>query len=151
MAFSDDNGGFAFSCNDGKFSIGSSTWNTRLSQIARVLGPIHIMTGLLPAPDYISEILAKRPHNIFIIAHTDAESDARLLKLTFPAIRIALHGNNNAKVVLVSPETVWVSSSDFGISRTRRIESAVGIHSIEVYERTLRTLFMTVWAAATEI
>lgn len=149
MVFSNDNGGFAFSCDDGKFSIGSSTWNTRLSQIARVPGPIHIITGLLPDPAYISEILAKRPHDIFIIAHTDAESDARILKLRFPAIRIALHGNNNAKVVLVAPETAWVSSSDFG--KTRKIESAVGIHSVEVYEKTLRTLFMSVWAGATEI
>lgn len=149
MAFSNDNGGFEFACDDAKFLIGASTWNTRLSQIARIPGPIHIMTGLLPDPDYISQILGKRPHGIFIIAHTDAESDARLLKLRFPAIRIALHGNNNAKIVIISPETTWVSSSDFG--KTRKIESAVGIHSVAVYERTLRTHFNMVWAAATEI
>src|SRR5438876_43812 len=121
MAFSDDGGGFAFSCDDAKMSICASTWNTRLSQIARVTGPIFIMTGLLPDTEYISKIIEKRPRDIFIIANSAAHHEAALLKAKFPSIRIALHSNNNAKVVLVAPDTIWVSSSDFG--KTKQIES----------------------------
>lgn len=149
MAFSDDNGGFAFSCDDAKMSICASTWNTRLSQIARVAGPILIMTGSLPEPEYISQILGKRPRDIFIIANTSAVAEARLLKSRFPAIRIALHPNNNAKVVLVAPDTVWVSSSDFG--KTTKIEAAVGMHSVFVFNQTLSALFNRVWMEGTEI
>lgn len=149
MAFSDDNGGFAFSCDDAKMSICASTWNTRLSQIARISGPIAIMTGSLPDLEYISQIVSKRPRDMFIIANTRAEVEARSLKLRFPAVRIALHRNSNAKVVLVAPDTVWVSSSDFG--KTTQIESAVGLHSSVVYNKTLESLFNRVWAEATEL
>lgn len=130
-------------------SICASTWNTRLSQIARVIGPILIMTGSLPDPEYISQTLGKRPRDIFIIANVDAQREARRLKLRFPEVRIALHRNNNAKVVLVAPDTVWVSSADFG--ETTQIESTVGLHSSTVFKRTRESLFNRVWAEATEI
>lgn len=84
MTFSDDGGGFAFSCDDAKMSICASTWNTRLSQIARVAGPIFIMTGSLPYTTFISQIIGKRPRDIFIIANTTAEADAKLLKAQLP-------------------------------------------------------------------
>ncbi|MDQ0086449.1 hypothetical protein J2W35_006831 [Variovorax boronicumulans] len=126
-----------------------SSWNTRLSQIARVIGPILIMTGTLPDPDYISQTLGKRPRDIFIIANAAAQREAKLLKLRFPDIRIALHRDNNAKVVLVAPDTVWVSSADFG--KTTQIESAVGLHSSIVFKKTREILFNRVWAEATEI
>lgn len=44
MAFSDDNGGFAFACSDAKMSIGASTWATRLSQLGSATGEILILT-----------------------------------------------------------------------------------------------------------
>jgi len=149
MVFTDDGGGFAFSCEDAKMSICASTWNTRLSQIAKATEPIFIMTGALPDLEYISKILSKRPRNIFIVANAGGESDARILKSRFPAIRIALHPNNNAKVVLIGLGTTWVSSADFG--KTTKIESAVGMHSTVVYDKTLEFLFKKVWAEATEI
>ena len=149
MVFSDDSRGFAFSCEDAKMSICASTWNARLSQIARVTGPILILTGSLPDPEYISQTLGKRPRDIFIIANTDAQREAGLLKLRFPDVRIALHRNNNAKVVLVAPDTVWVSSADFG--KTTRIESAVGLHSSIVFKKTQESLFNRIWAEAAEI
>ena len=149
MTFSSDGGGFAFSCQDGKLSIGASTWNTRLSQLARMTGPVFIMTGMLPDPDYIGQIIGKRPRDIFIIASTKAEADARLLKSRFPETRIAPHSNNNAKLVLVAPDTVWVSSSDFG--KTTQIESAMGLHSVEVYNRAYESLFKPIWAQAVDV
>jgi hypothetical protein len=149
MTFSDDGGGFAFSCDDAKMSRCASTWNTRLSQIARVAGPIFIMTKLLPDIEYISEIIGKRPRDIFIIANSAARLDAERLKIKFPSIRIVLHSKNNAKVVLVSPDTVWISSSDFG--KTNQIESAVGFHSSSLYEKTQELLFKKVWSESQEV
>ena len=149
MVFSDDSRGFAFSCEDAKMSICTSKWNTRLAQIARVVGPVLIMTGSLPDPEYISQTLGKRPRDIFIIANAAAQREARMLKLRFPEVRIALHPNTNAKVVLVAPDTVWVSSADFG--KTTQIESAVGLHSSIVFKKTRESLFNRVWAEATEV
>ncbi|MGJ7533388.1 MULTISPECIES: hypothetical protein [unclassified Variovorax] len=149
MVFGDDSFGFAFSCNDAKMSICVSTWSRRLAQIGRVVGPILIMSGSLPDPDYISQILGKRPRDIFIIANADANREARMLKLRFPDVRIALHRNTNAKVVLVAPDTVWVSSADFG--KTTQIESVIGLHSNNVFERTRETIFKKVWVDASEI
>ena len=76
MAFTDDNGGFAFSCDDAKFSVCASTWNTCLSQLSKIQGSLCIMTHHLPNPEYIAKIIAKRPHNIFIIANQDARENA---------------------------------------------------------------------------
>lgn len=72
-----------------------------------------------------------------------------MLKRGFPEVRIALHGNNNAKVVLVAPDTVWVSSADFG--KTARIESTVGLHSSALFNKTRESFFNRMWAEATEI
>ena len=149
MVFSDDSFGFAFSCEDAKMSISANSWSRRLSHIARIVGPILIMTGSLPEPDYISQILGKRPRDIFIIANTDAHKEARVLKLRFPEVRIALHRNTNAKAVLVAPDTVWVSSTDFG--KTTQIESAIGLHSSLVFERARESFFNKLWAEASEI
>jgi hypothetical protein len=149
MVFSDDSFGFAFSCEDAKMSVCAGSWGRRLSHIARVAGPILILTGSLPDPDYISQTLGKRPRDIFIVANADAHKEARVLKLRFPDVRIALHRNTNAKVVLVAPDTVWVSSADFG--KTTQIESAIGLHSSRVFERTRESLFNKVWEEASEI
>ncbi|HDS2714404.1 TPA: hypothetical protein QID56_003890 [Klebsiella pneumoniae subsp. pneumoniae] len=149
MVFKDDGGGFAFSCEDAKISICASTWGTRLSQLSRVNGPIFLMTGELPDIDFISQIISKRPRDIFIIANSAAEMNAKILKRKFPEVRIVLHPNNNAKVVLVSPDTVWISSSDFG--KTTKIESAVGMHSRTLFDKTVESLFKKVWLEAKEI
>lgn len=149
MAFSDDGGGFAFSCNDAKFSVCASTWSTRLSQLAKIQGNVYIMTNNLPNPEYIASIISKRPHNIFIIANEAANHNARIIKSQFPQVRIALHQKLNAKVVLVEPETVWVSSSDFG--HTALIESAIGLHSAEVYNKALQNFFSVEWAKSIEL
>ncbi len=149
MAFSDDNGGFVFSCEDAKFSICASTWNTRLSQISKIAGTIRVMTNRLPNQDYISRIISKRPHNIFIIASCGAREEAQIIKDSFPNVRIALHPEMNAKVVFVEPETVWVSSSDFG--ETKLIESAVGFHSVEVHDRAIEKLFNIEWKKSVEL
>ena len=149
MSFSDDNGGFSFSCADAKFSVCASTWNTRLSQLGKLQGSLRILTHHLPNPEYIAKILSKRPYNIFIIANEDARENAMKLKAQFPDVRIALHKKMNAKVVLFEPETVWVSSSDFGESKMT--ESAVGFHSSVAHAKAVGTIFSAEWKNSVEI
>ena len=149
MPFNVDGGGFSFCCQDAKFSICASTWNTRLSQIGRISGTIRIMTHGLPDQDFISQIFSKRPENILVIANTDAEAEAKVIKAAFPKVRIALHSQMNAKVVLVEPGTVWLSSSDFG--KTRSIESAVGFHSSDLHNRAVEHLFNDQWKKSVEL
>jgi len=152
MAFSDDGGGFKFECGDAKMSLGSSTWNTRLSQIGRVAGQIYVVTRLLPGTDYISKIIAKRPRDIFIVANSEARKAAKVLKDSFPNIRIALHNTNNARVVLAAPETVWISGDDFGESTGRDwIGATVGLHSADLFRRTHEELFKRLWTQSEEI
>ncbi|WP_175830845.1 hypothetical protein [Burkholderia cenocepacia] len=148
MKFALDSGGFPFECDDAKLSLGASTWNTRLSQLARVRGPIHIMTRQLVDPDYIGLILGKRAENIFVLAHTSARTEALVLKQRFPNVQFKLHPDNNAKVVLVAPETVWLTSEDFGKSAKTQIDSGLGLHSSTAYELALTKLFLPAWTDA---
>jgi len=149
MAFSDDNGGFAFACTDAKMSIGSSTWATRLSQLGSATDEILILTRGLADIGYIANILDKRPQNIWIVAHSECIDEAKALKAARPWLRIALHPDIGARVVLVAPETVWVSSSDFG--KAGKLESAVGFHSPTLYSQTRSQLFDKAWREAHEL
>lgn len=149
MPFNDDNGGFAFACTDAKMSIGASTWASRLSQLGKASGEILILTHGLSDVNYINKILDKRPADIWIVAHVSAELEARSLKAGRPWLHIALHPEIGAKAVLVAPETVWISGSDFG--KAGKLESAVGFHSTELYVKTRSQLFAKAWAQAFEI
>ncbi len=92
MAFSNDNGGLAFACSDAKMSIGASTWATRLSQLGNATGEILILTRDLADIGYITNILDKRPYNIWIVAHTDCIEAAQALKAARPWLSIATLG-----------------------------------------------------------
>ncbi len=149
MSFKDDNGGFAFSCSDGKICINASTWSTRLSQIGRYGGRIRIITHGLPNLHYIGGIFSKRPTDIYVICNEDAKEAAIELKSNFPQIRIATNPKVNAKLVLVEADTVWVSSADFGHSVMDN--STVGLHSKETHDRIVDEVFEPTWNESTEI
>ncbi|WP_277962678.1 hypothetical protein [Pseudomonas sp. RIT-To-2] len=149
MAFSDDSGGFAFQCPDAKFSIGSATWATRLSQLAKMTGTVRILTRALPDVNYIIRVLEKRPLDVWIVAHVTAHQSAAAIKRALPGVRIALHPDIGAKVALISPETVWLSSSDFGFAG--KLESAIGLHSRYAHDRAVQDLFEHAWNEAAEV
>lgn len=149
MAFSTDGGGFAFACKDSKISINASTWATRLTQLGKMAGRVCILTTDLPDPDYVIDALSKRPTDIYIVAHTNARIAAERVKRELPQVRIALHPDIGAKALLIAPETVWIMSSDFG--KKHRVDSGVGMHSPEVYQKTLAHLFDRAWNEAIEI
>lgn len=149
MAFNDDGGGFAFECTDAKMSIGASTWATRLSQISKATGEILILTRSLPDIEFTIRILDKRPRDIWIVAHFDFVAQAKELKAARPWLHIAVHRDVGAKAVLVAPDTLWISSSDFG--KATKLESAVGFHSAQLYSRTRAQLFEKAWAESQEL
>lgn len=143
MTFSDDDGGFAFSCDDAKLPIVATTWNTKLFQLARLPGLLLIMTPLLPNLDYIGRIVGKRPKDMYI--SLDAEAGAQKLKALIPAIRIALRREINAKAVFLGPETVWIGSAGFGESKM--VEFALGFHSETLFNRAVTSPFKPAWQA----
>ena len=133
MSFKTDNGGEAVRINDAKLFFGdNSTWATRLSQLAKVKGNVYISTFSLPDLPYAQKILEKRPHDIFMVAHSMFHAKALAIKDAFPDIRIALRDNIHAKMVLAEPETVWLSSANFG--KSGWIEHGIGMHSPEAFD-----------------
>ena len=109
-----------------------------------------IATGQLLEPRYIATIFNKRPNNIFVIAHSSALENAKILKAQFPEIRFALNETNNAKFVLRASQTVWLSSffCDFGESKLD--DCGIGLHSVEVFEKC-KELFQRSWERSEEI
>ena len=149
MSFKTDNGGEAIRINDAKLFFGdSSTWATRLSQLAKVNGSVYISTFSLPDLPYAQKILEKRPHDILIVAHSMFHAKALAIKDAFPDIRIALRDNIHAKFVLAEPKTVWLSSANFG--RSGWIEHGIGMHSPEAFE-FYRKAFNNIFTSSEEI
>lgn len=149
MTFSTDHGGVAFSCDDAKLSIGASTWNTKLSQLGSMRGKVYIVTAGLVDLNYLSRIIGKRPSDIFIVAHSDARVEAEALKALFPNVSVALHPRNNAKVVLIAPSTVWISSADFGKSES--FEAGIGLHSTVAFTSMVENVFAKLWAESVAV
>ena len=133
--FKTDNGGLALKINDAKISLCSaSTWNTRLSQIGNIKleRKIIICTYSLPNIEYMRKIFDKRSENMYLIAHEKFKTKADIIHSLYPNIKICLRPNVHAKYVLIEPETVWLSSANFGSSGW--LENTIGIHSKEAYE-----------------
>ena len=144
-----DTDGEAINIKDAKLFFGdNSTWATRLSQLAKVKGNVYISTFSLPDLPYAQEILEKRPRDIFIIAHSMFNTKALAIKDAFPDIRIALRDDIHAKIVLAEPETVWLSSANFG--RSGWIEHGIGMHSPEAFE-FYRKAFTETFSSSEEI
>lgn len=154
-----DGGGYATKCDDIKLFDSISTWNTKLSQIAKTNGHLYIMTHSLNYfyyPDghtYLDEIIGKRPFNISIIVNSDNLNKAKTLQQKYPLIKIKHHPKMNAKIALLAPHTVMYSSSDFGTTYrdnfvTGKFESdinlGVGFHSEEIFNHMLQT-FKSYW------
>lgn len=140
MPFKTDCGGLAVKLNDCKLSVSenASTWNTRLSQIGKTDGKVIICTYSLPDLKYIQKILDKRSRNVTIIAHEKFEKKAMLLKRMYPFLHIHLRPDVHAKIVLVEPRSVWLSSANFGSSGW--FEQTIGIHDKTAYSFYLNAL-----------
>lgn len=143
MAFRTDAHGLAFKCDDIKITSNAHTWAMKLSQIAKQKGALRIITYSLPRPDYIQQVLGKRPVNIQIIAHSKFRQDAMNIMKWFGDIDIRVNDKVHSKVVLAEPETVIVSSANFGSSLWH--ETSVSLHSKEAHDWYVEHMFTPLW------
>src|SRR5258708_4519609 len=127
MAFKNDEHGFVFKCDDIKITRDSTTWAMRLSQLARQPGTVYILTYSLPVPAAIQTSLSKHPQNLYLIANSLFQERAIQLARANPGIHVGLRPDMHSKVVMVAPETLYVSSENFGHSGMH--ETTVGFHS----------------------
>src|SRR6266702_8209912 len=133
MTYKTDGGGLALKCNDIKLCTGGS-WATKLCGLnqGKQKGIVRIMTFSLPHMGYVKEQFERRPYDIFLIAHSKFLGRAQRIKSTFPDIRVAVHDEMHSKLLLIEPQTVYISSANFGNSGWH--ESSIGLHSQEAHE-----------------
>jgi len=134
MAFKTDCGGIALTI-DAKLSNKATTWNTRLSQIGRHDHEVILVTFSLCDFDYISKIVSKRERGkgITIICNSKYEINAYHIKKAFPDLKIYVNPYAHAKLALIGPETVWLSSENLG-KKKNTFDASIGIHSKEAYD-----------------
>jgi len=134
MAFKTDCGGVAMTA-DIKLSKRATTWNTRLSQIGRHDNEVVLCTFSLCDFDYISKIVGKRfrGSGITIICNTKYLPNAYSIKKAFPYVKLYVHPHAHAKMALVYPDTVWLSSENLGHKKDT-YDATIGIHNEEAYK-----------------
>ena len=89
-------------------------------------------TYSLPSLEYLKKIFDKRTENVTLIAHEKFADKASHLKELYPDLEIILKPDVHAKYVLIEPDTVWLSSANFGSSGW--FDQTIGIHDKDAYE-----------------
>lgn len=137
MAFKTDCGGVAMTAEI-KLSKAGTTWNTRLSQIGRNDSLVTLCTFSAGDIDYLVKILSKRPFGagIRIIGNEKCKWKMVRLKQMFPEAQFFVSTNAHAKMALIAPDTVWVSSENLGRIRGA-FDASIGIHNEEAYQHYL--------------
>lgn len=132
--FETDRGGVTLKA-DIKISDGATTWNTRLSQIGRNNNEIIIVTYTLNDYEYINKILSKRYKGIgiTILCNSKFLMNAYHIKNCFPEVKMYANPNVHAKMVLIEPNTVWISSENLGHVKNS-YDATVGIHNADAYK-----------------
>lgn len=141
--FTSDGGGHALSLPDCKvtFSSGGIVYKTKLWGLLKNPDKkVFICTYSLPDIKYIFDTLDFRGSgkNVFIFCNSKFRDQAEAIKIGFPDIKIFLTPRMHAKMILIEPETVWLSSQNFGNSHW--CEFALGTHSRELYDTLLSSL-----------
>lgn len=128
MAWNDDGHGMVIKAAEVKLFIPSHSWGMKLSQLPRQAGRVRILTYSLPDQNYVSQQFSRRPTNIAILCHAKFRDRAIALKADFPEIDVALSETIHAKLLLIEPGTIYVTSANFGESNWSEI--GVGIRSV---------------------
>jgi hypothetical protein len=149
VAFKTDGGGIAFKCSDAKLQANASTWATKLSQLARQEGVVRIVTYSLPDMKYVRVQLGRRPKDILLIAHSQFTGRAIEIKRAFPSVRVAVHDQVHSKILLIAPETITISSANFGDSDWH--ETSVSFHSKEAHDWYVEKVFVPLWQSCQEV
>ena len=87
-----------------------------MNQFEKTKGVATIVTYSLPSLNEIEEILDKRTIGVTIIANSKFEKKAMRIQDHYPDLKIILRPDVHAKMLLVAPEIVWLSSANFGNS-----------------------------------
>lgn len=109
-----------------------------MNQFEKTKGVVTIVTYSLPSIEEIKEILTKRTEGVTIIANSRFEKKAKQINQMYPELKIILRPDIHAKMLLVAPEIVWLSSANFGNSGW--YEQWVGMHSRKAYKHCLKEL-----------
>jgi hypothetical protein len=123
----------------------SHSWGMKLSQLARQKGWVRIVTYSLPSLDYIKQQFERRPFDIWLLANTQFRERALEIKQLFPKVEVALFDKIHAKVLSISPSTLYVGSANFGASHW--YEMSIGVRSIEAHDHFVDQ-FDRLWDAA---
>src|SRR5205085_888197 len=99
----------------------------------------------LPNIDFVRTQLSRR-ENILLIANAKFERQARELKLEFPGVRVRVASDAHSKVLLVEPQTLWISSANFGDSGWH--DTTIGLHSPQAHDWYVANMFNPLWDAA---
>ena len=126
-----------------KLYAASHTWKDKLSNLKRMKGKLRIVTYSLPNMSYIKDILAKRPKDIQIIAHSKFKKAAQELADAFPKIEVRVCDHVHTKVCMYEPKTVYTGSANFGYSSWNEI--TVGIRSKIQHDWYLENEFIPLW------
>lgn len=143
MSFQTDAFGLAVKCNDIKIYSSGSTWAMKISQLASQTGTVRIITYSLPDLDYVKEQISRRPFDMFIICNKKFEGRMMDIQNEFPMVRTAVHPECHSKVFLIEPETLHLSSQNFGHSGWH--ESAIGLHSKAAHDWYVANVFLPLW------
>ena len=134
MAFKTDCGGIALTV-DAKLLYRDTTWKTRLKQIGKHDNEVIIVTYSLCQFDFISRIISQRDggKGITIICNSKFEANAYCIKKNFPDLKIYVNPTAHAKMALIGPGTVWLSSENLGKVKDT-FDASIGIESKEAYD-----------------
>lgn len=150
MGWNNDNHGLVFKPSEVKLYFdGGHTYKMKLGALSKSETTIRILTYSLPDLPYVVELFQKRPHDIYIICHEKFKDKAKQIKQEFPSIRVAFNSRIHSKLLLRSPDTIYLGSANFGVSKWH--ESEVGIRSKEAHDEFLRKSFEPLWEESIEI
>lgn len=150
MGWENDQHGLLLKAKELKlYRDGNHTWAMKLSQLHRQKGEVFIITYSLPDMDYIEVQFARRPEQIQIICHSRFIKRAIQVKRRFPDIQIAVSDSVHSKVLIIAPETLYVSSANFGHSGWH--ETTMGIRSIEAAAWYIENSFRPLWDQSAEV
>ena len=150
MSWAQDSHGLVFKSNELKLYFdGHHTWAMKLSQLPKQKGNVKIITYSLPDLDYVKEQLGRRPHHIWLLCNTKFKEIAQEIKNTFPLIHVGVRHDIHSKVLLISPNTVYITSANFG--RSRWHETSIGVRSKEAHDAYLHYSFVPLWDSSEKL
>lgn len=117
---------------DIKLSSLKSSWESRLREISLSEGEIIICTYSFSDLSKIAHIIGKRQKDVTLIANTKFFNSAYVLKKKCPLVKLYLSPHSHAKMVLLKPKTVWVSTENFGRAQNS-FDATVEVNSEEAY------------------